>query len=265
MQLGAALAVGSRSTIHAWGPDAVAKVPLAATPEGWIEAEAAFTVAVHRAGAPVPRPLGVEVLDGRAVAMYERVRGRSMWRRVLDQPADTEALLTDLAVLHGELFALTAPVEVPRQLDRTRAKIRRAAEDVDIDLLDVLGAVPPIVAAHLCHGDLHPGNVIVDGTTLVVIDWFDVSRGEPVADVARSLLLMAPDGHGPSGPDHLPGSTAALLERMTAAYRLGIESRVEIDDAALARWTAILAVARIAEGVEADPLRRQWEAWRHAG
>ena len=80
------LATGSRSAVFAWGRNAVAKVPFAATPEDWIHFEALYSAAVHDAGAPAPRFLGIERIDGRAASIYERVHGRSMWAHI-DSPA----------------------------------------------------------------------------------------------------------------------------------------------------------------------------------
>ena len=42
----------------------------------------------------------------------------------------------------------------------------------------------------LCHGDFHPLNILGDTLDPVVIDWLDARRGDPVADVCRSYLLL---------------------------------------------------------------------------
>ena len=55
----------------------------------------------------------------------------------------------------------------------------------------------------LCHGDLHPSNVILTVDGPMVVDWFDTGRGDPIADIARSTLLMAPDAD--AAPRHLAG------------------------------------------------------------
>ncbi len=58
----------------------------------------------------------------------------------------------------------------------------------------------------LCHGDLHPSNVILTDDGPMIVDWFDACRGEPVAEVARtSLLLLAPGGRERPGAPHLTG------------------------------------------------------------
>src|SRR4030065_570068 len=41
----------------------------------------------------------------------------------------------------------------------------------------------------LCHGDFHPGNILLSRPEPIVIDWIDASIGSPLADVARSSIL----------------------------------------------------------------------------
>lgn len=79
MGFGKALANGSRSTIYEWGADAVAKVPLETTPEGWIVSEAKYAETVHHMGLPMPRVIGIETINGRSVSIFERIDGQSLW------------------------------------------------------------------------------------------------------------------------------------------------------------------------------------------
>jgi len=48
----------------------------------------------------------------------------------------------------------------------------------------------------LIHGDLHPRNVIVsEGRIAGVIDWGDLTAGDPATDLAATWFLFAVDGH----------------------------------------------------------------------
>lgn len=261
MQLGAPIAVGSRSTIHEWGTDAVAKVPLPSTPDGWIESEARFTSIVRRSGAPVPELLGLEMVGGRVVSLYERIRGRSMWAHMVERPDRVPALAESLAALQVRLFTLEAPLDLPRQIDRITCKIRVAAALLDDALLAALSAVPTIDEHRLCHGDFHPGNVIMGTQGPTIVDWFDVARGTSSADVARSLLLMEGDRTGTEAPQHLPGATPTLLAQLGAAYRSAIDELMSPDPDVVEHWMAIAAVTRLAEGVSPASLLRRWERW----
>jgi aminoglycoside phosphotransferase (APT) family kinase protein len=256
-RLGDLLARGTRSHVYAYGPGAVAKVPVPSTPEGWIRYEAQYVEAARGAGAPAPRLLGLEQIDGRTASVWERIRGISMWQQVVDAPHRGPDLGRLLADIQTDLFALVPPVTLPRQRDRLVSKIRRSAATVDATFARALDLLPPETSPpRLCHGDLHPSNVILARGGPMLVDWFDASRGDPVADLARSSLTLLGDGASP--PAHLPGADHATLEALTDAYLARLHERLEIDDALLARWQAVSAVARIAEGVASGPLLDVW-------
>ncbi len=262
--LGEQLATGSRSAVFAWGRNAVAKVPFAATPEAWIHFEALYTAAVHDAGAPAPRFMGIEMIDGRAASIYERVHGQSMWEHMLERPAQAAAHSRSLAELQAHLFTLVPPVALPVQRDRLTCKIRSAAARVDPSLGAALDLLPPTAPSRLCHGDLHPGNVIMASDGPVIIDWFDVARGSHVADIARTSLLMSTRAHGPNGPGHLPGARPDMLDRVRDSYLDAITDLVAAEPDDVRRWEAVVAVARVAEGIATDALIAIWGEWRSA-
>jgi aminoglycoside phosphotransferase (APT) family kinase protein len=256
-RLGEVVARGSRSSVHAYGRGAVVKVPDASTPADWIRSEAQYTEAVRAVGAPAPRLLGIEEIDGRAASVWERIGGRSMWQHVLDRPARAAELGALLADVQLGLFALVAPVTLPSQHDRLLSKIRWSVANVSEALARAIDVLPPQpLTPRLCHGDLHPANVILGPGGPVLVDWFDASRGDAAADVARSLLTMTGDGADP--PRHLPGSDQATLGALTGAYRARVQAQLEIADDVLARWRAINAVARLAEGVPRATLLEIW-------
>jgi hypothetical protein len=262
--LGEQLATGSRSTVFAYGRDAVAKVPIPSTPDAWIHFEAHYTAVVHAAGAPTPRLLGIETIAGRAASIYERVRGRSMWEQMLDRPDLVRRHARTLAGLQRDLFTLAAPVSLPALRDRLRCKIRAASTRIDPSLAGALDLVPPVTATRLCHGDLHPGNVLMGRNGPVIIDWFDAARGDHVADIARTSLLMSARAHGSDGPRHLPGAGRRLLDLVRGAYLAAIIDLLAPDPDELRRWETVVAVARVAEGVAPDALVGIWNE-RRAG
>jgi aminoglycoside phosphotransferase (APT) family kinase protein len=261
--LGELVARGTRSSVHAYGRGAVVKVPVASTPGDWIAYEARYAEAARAAGAPAPRLLGLEQIAGRTASVWERAEGTSMWQLVVDRPDDSAALGRLLADIHQALFALVPPVTLPRQRDRLVSKIRRTAATVDASLARALAFLPPQVSTpRLCHGDLHPSNVILGRDGPMIVDWFDASRGDPIADVARSSLVLLSDGANP--PEHLPGADPATLGMLTGAYLARLREYMEIDDDLLARWQAVSAVARMAEGVSRGALLEVWTRFQSA-
>ncbi len=257
--LGELIATGTRSTVHAVGTDVVAKVPLPTTPDAWIRHEAMFTAAVRAAGAPAPQLVEVIELDGRTVSLYERVTGPSMWEYVVEHPDEAPAMGRRLAELHAGLLSLVPPVTLPRQHDRLACKIRAAALTVDPDVraaIDLIPAGPD--RPGLCHGDVHPGNVIMSGDGPVLIDWFDACRGNPVGDITRTLLLLGAGGATANSVAHLPGARHELLIDLHDSYLEAMTEALGLDPQMLEVWRRIEAAARLSEGLAVNELLAIW-------
>jgi Ser/Thr protein kinase RdoA (MazF antagonist) len=251
------MARGTRSSIHAYGRDAVVKVPNPATPESWIRFEAEYAEAARTVGAPAPALLGIEQISGRQASVWKRVDGPSMWQHVIDRPDRSAQMGQMLADVQQALFELVPPVTLPRQRDRLTSKIRWSAANVDASLALALDLLPADAGTpRLCHGDLHPSNVILCDDGPMIVDWFDASRGARAADVARSSLTLL--GDGAAGPSHLPGSDRGTLGVLTEAYLGRLRERLDLSPGLLTRWRAINAAARLAEGVSRMPLLEVW-------
>ena len=259
--LGNVVARGSRSALHAYGRGAIVKVP--APPddwmaEDWILCEARYAEAARAAGAPAARLLDIEWIEGRPASVWERVEGETLWEHVLDRPRRSAEAGRRLAELQLALVELAAPVELPSQHARLAGKIRIAAARVDPGVASAVELIPERVGRmRLCHGDLHPSNVILSREGPVIVDWYDASRGDAVADVARTCMTLL--GDGGVGPRHLPGSNGSMLESLTGAYLERVWEPLGLDDERLQRWQGINAVARMAEGLASRALFEVWE------
>jgi Ser/Thr protein kinase RdoA (MazF antagonist) len=260
--LGDVVARGSRSSVHAYGRGAVVKVPKPATPDSWILAEADYVEAVRAAGAPAPALLGIERIFGRPASVWERVHGPSLWEQVVERPDRSADVGRTLADVQLALFELVPPVTLPDQRDRLISKIRWSAANLDASLGVALELMPARTGTpRLCHGDLHPSNVILSQDGPVIVDWFDASRGDRVADVARSSLTLL--ANGATTPSHLPGSDPRTLAVLTQAYLSRLQESLDFSPSLLSGWQAINAAARLAEGMSPEPLLEVWRrfAW----
>jgi aminoglycoside phosphotransferase (APT) family kinase protein len=95
----------------------------------------------------------------------------------------------------------------------------------------------------LCHGDFHPGNVLVTPRGLVVIDWSSASHGDPIGDVACTSRLMRAASLPPWSPGYMHLLLGCLRHAMHRSYlkryfrhHAGTRGQVEA-------WQAPLAVA----------------------
>jgi thiamine kinase len=246
--LGPELTRGSRSIVHQWGQDAIAKVPLPRTPPGWIRFEAAYATAVYSTGVACPQVLGLEQVNGTEVSVFERVVGPTMWQTILENPTDVAVVAAGhlLGRLHAEILCVGGPISLPSQCTRTKAKLHEAARIHDPRYVDLVTIIPAdVTATVLCHGDFHPMNIIMSENGPVIVDWFDASRGRASGDIARTLLLL-----GTSNQTHLPNATPELLTAVRETYLETVMALTNTPIESVQAWARIQEVARLAEGIE---------------
>jgi aminoglycoside phosphotransferase (APT) family kinase protein len=205
--------------------------------------EFAATQTLHAAGLSVPDAYERVEIEGRSGIVFERVDGPSMYEYTQARPWTLFAAMRQFAELHTELHRGLAPAGLPSLHDRIRARIDAAdSPETDKQAARALLASLPDGTA-LCHGDFHPGNVVLTRRGPVVIDWSSGSRGDPIGDVAWSSRLMR-NAHLPTwAPRYAHLMLRCLRSRIDRAYlhryfqlRGGTPQQVEA-------WQAPLAVA----------------------
>lgn len=152
---------------------------------------------------------------------------------VTNGPDAARRLASFLAALHQE-----APPGAPRNgwrgvplADRAEtfaARMGSLAEHIDAaplrEIWDAALAAPVHPGPPVwVHGDMHPANVLVaDGTLAAVIDFGDLSAGDPANDVAAAWMLL-PAGDHPEFWAGYPLSDAGLAARSAGwALLLGL-------------------------------------------
>jgi Ser/Thr protein kinase RdoA (MazF antagonist) len=240
---GPLLATGVSAQIHACGEGRVLKLYRTGLPASLPETERARTEAARAAGAPAPQALGTLEIDGRHGLVLERIDGPTMLEAIVARPQALDAFAQTLAQLHAAMHALPGGA-LPPLRGRLAERIARA------------DALPPALRTHLaslldrlpdgdalCHGDFHPGNVLLSTDGARVIDWYDAACGASEADVARTLLLIR-HARIPGWPEAAP---AALRGALAAAFARYYGALRPVDAGRLAQWTALVAAARLAE------------------
>jgi aminoglycoside phosphotransferase (APT) family kinase protein len=195
MELSSAVRIGEgrAAEVYAWGPGKVLKLFRADQLPEWVEREHAVGAAAHEAGLPAPRVFGLERVrarDGvRLGVVMERVDGPSLLQVLARQPWRLVEVARRLAEVQARVHAGRLAGLLPVQ-DRLRWWIARAelSEAVRRRAEEAVARMP--VVDTVCHGDLHPDNVVLTARGPVVIDWSEASRGPPEADLVRTSLML---------------------------------------------------------------------------
>ena len=251
--LGDPIGRGRTAEVFAYGDGEVVKLIWPNFPDRLGESEAEVAALVARAGVAAPAFMGTTRIEGRIGLVYERLEGASMLDRMSRRPWEIDRLARRLADLHAAMHD-AAGSGLPDQKESLRSAIHRAAAHLPdgargaaLARLDGLPA-----GAAICHGDMHPGNVLMSPTGAVVIDWMTASCGSPAGDVARTVLLLRDSGV----PAHMPAAervlTALLRKRLAHVYLQRYRRLRALDLRELAAWRLPILSARLAEEIEAE-------------
>lgn len=197
---------GWDNCLYRLGDDLAVRLPRRAAAAVLIEHEQRWLAQLARLPLPIPVPVRV----GRPGRGYPWAWSVVPWfegRPAAIEPPDAGAAAADLAAFVTALHR-PAPLDAPRNPfrgvpleDRAEEVCRRAADlDGLVDGAAVLRLWDEAVRAPRwpgpplwIHGDLHSGNLLVrDGRLSAVIDFGDLTSGDPATDLAVAWMVLTP-------------------------------------------------------------------------
>jgi aminoglycoside phosphotransferase (APT) family kinase protein len=187
-----------------------------------IAAEARVMRYAAEHGYPVPTIHDVRA-DGTEVVM-DRIDGPSMMDAMMRRPWAMGRYARLLADLHDQLHEIGAPDWLPRLDGGDR----------------------------LVHLDLHPMNVLLAAGGPVVIDWTNAAAGDPLADVANTVVLTL----CPEIPLPRPIQVVAQPARAWIARRFAARYRGPALDRQLVAMAELKTLDRNMSGREVERLQR---------
>ncbi|PQZ53232.1 aminoglycoside phosphotransferase [Bacillus sp. MYb209] len=186
----------------------------------------------YSCGLPVPNVFEVTKVQDRQAIIMEYVKGDSIGNLLLNNLNEAEYYISICVNEQKKIHAIcvnTDEIESMRQkLERQIKSVHKLDENQKKNVLKQLDSI--IFEPRLCHGDLHPFNLILSNDNVKIIDWVDASSGDIRADVFRTYLLYSQN-------------SVELAEMYLHVYckNTGL-SRDEIF-----QWAPIISAARLAE------------------
>jgi Ser/Thr protein kinase RdoA (MazF antagonist) len=244
------IAEGRTAEIYLWDEGHVLKLYRNWCPSDWVEYEATVASAIHAAGIPSPATGEILEVNGRRGLIYERLEGISMLQDMNARPWRLIEHARSLADLQVQINQKTIR-GLPSYKDRLRYDIGKTSQ-LSLDLREKAFAALDIlpVGENVCHGDFHPGNVILTDTGPVVIDWMTVCSGSPWTDVARTSLVLS---IGPKGAEKM---VSPIIRMAITLYRwvylhhyhaLAPDTKKETK-----HWIPVVAAARLNENISPE-------------
>ncbi len=183
---------GAYAEVHAWAPGQVLKLFKPGFPRRHAWWEARMTRAVFAAGAPAPEAFDEVTLEGRFGVVLQRLDGPTLLQLSRSGAMPREQTGAVLATLALSVHKIAPPPDVLSLRDTMNGSSRLSGgmlpKHIATGILSLIERLMP--GDGLCHGDLHPGNVIMTADGPRLIDWGGATRAPAGLDLACCHVLL---------------------------------------------------------------------------
>lgn len=178
---------GNTAEVFEYGEGKAYKLFYKGYPKSAIECEYANAKAMQQFELPLPHCYEMVECEGRIGIVYDKVCGKTALEYFLGKN-DIEAMIHMMAKVHKQILQ-----NHTHEVKSYKKSLIQMVEWKDADnkvLIQKIMELPDGDA--LCHGDYHPGNLLVnDQGKPTVIDFMNVCCGPWQYDVARSYFLIS--------------------------------------------------------------------------
>jgi hypothetical protein len=244
--------IGSGRTAEVFEDDGYAlKLFYPSTSSGLCAHEA--RVAAEVAGCEAaPAFYGTRTIGDRQGLLFERLPGRTLAQIAASADASLTDLAEQLARVHVEIHANTGE-GLATMADAFEHRVDGFEGLSAAGRGRLRGFLCEDEGRQLCHGDLHPENVLQgDDGRLRVIDWTNAYAGSPTSDVLRSQYMLR---HGlPPGQDRIGTEEQALRDELSDLYlrTYEAEAAAPLDRSSWEIWRLVVLVVRAGEGISGE-------------
>ena len=246
---GTLIGAGRTAEIYALDDQRIVKLYFPDFPARLIEDEADMARLASSSGVRTPAVLDSVTIKGRSGLVYERVDGRILLEDIRARPSRAGSYARQMAELHASIHRAEAP-DAPLYFTHIHETIAaHFAGQARDRLLAHLDGLPE--GAALCHGDFHPENIILSGSGPVIIDWMNAGQGHPLADVARTSIMLTI-----GSPPHVSPLIRLVIwlirRQFHEAYIRHYCALTGATRAQIYEWKPVIAAARTAENIPGE-------------
>ncbi|KKM00984.1 hypothetical protein LCGC14_1798950 [marine sediment metagenome] len=260
MEKGEIIGKGRAAEVIYWGNNRVLKLFNKNIPSNIIDYQFREDSLIGKIFPNCPKAFEKIEENGRIGIIYEYIEGITLNELMGKKITSIGKALRMLAEIHVEMHKYESMDldSLKNNFKSIILKINLLDDDQKKEIINDIEKLPDGNA--ICHGDLHPDNIIVSKNKLYVIDWANVYSGNPNSDVARTYYLIK-YGTSPSDEDILKKSFIhrflfkAIRSRLAKIYikhylKLTNNSIISLKE--IKKWDLAIYAMRLREPVSLE-------------
>jgi serine/threonine protein kinase len=204
----------------------------------------------------VPRIYEFFEIDGKPSALMQKINGNNLMDYMLHSPLKITKVIKRMVMIQSQIFDVKADnlITIDGRV-RYSASLPPLLEKRLIDFtLEIFKDLPQ--ENYLCHGDFHPGNILLQDNDCYVIDWSGAYIGDFLCDVANTYLLLklVPKVPGQNGINYFITKNAGAF--IAKKYLKEISKHRSFDLAVFSKWTVVMSFLRVYCGLPSEKIGR---------
>ena len=185
--------------------------------------------------------------------VMQKVDGSTMLEQMQRNPLKLTQEIKKLAGMHAKLLEIQSDCGL-HSIDTIFNYFTSKPSCLDNKLINFASKILKELPAknNICHGDFHPGNILVQDHAYYIIDWSGAYRSDFISDIAHTYLLMA---HVPEvpGQSHLQHAVISFLgSNMAKIYLKEIHKLKEFSLSDFSKWTVVMSLLRVYYGMPSE-------------
>lgn len=189
MKYGKVIGLGNTATVYEWEEGKVLKLFYQGYPKEAVEREFHNAKAIRNMDFSKPKAYEIIFLEKRMGIIYDRVDGESLLDWVM-RTGEVQECAVYMANLHKAILKNKIS-NVPNYKEFLKCNIVNSPSTNLKKQEEVLQILDKLIDGNtLCHGDFHPGNILISDGHTIVIDFMNICHGDFLYDVARTVFLV---------------------------------------------------------------------------
>lgn len=182
------IGIGNTASVFEYEKDKVLKLFNQGYPYEAVEFEYRNAMAIREMNFAKPKAYEIVTYDTKIGIIYDRIDGENLLDRVI-KTGDLNECATYMAKTHQEILQNKIS-DVINYKDFLKEQTKKAAITFE-EQQETIHRIDNLPDGNtLCHGDFHPGNILISGDNAFVIDFMNICQGDFLYDVARTVYLV---------------------------------------------------------------------------